>query len=94
MMTVLGGSIVSLALIGATVICAGFMVDRSINMLLLFVVGGFLVRLLAVLGVGVFVYFMTDLNLVTFYLGLFGSYVVLQILEIVYLQKRLIKQKK
>ncbi|KPK95704.1 hypothetical protein AMJ80_04120 [bacterium SM23_31] len=91
-LAVFWGSLVSLLLIWATVLFANRMVERSVNMLLIFVVGGFILRLLIVFGVCIFVYYKTNLNLLEFFSGLFGSYIFLQVLEMIHLQQRLVKR--
>ena len=89
---VLWGSAVSVFLIWITVFCTYLLFESSISRLLILVYGGMVFRFLFVLGAGVFVRFMTDLHLAGFVLGLLFSYIVLQILEIVYVQKRFWKR--
>ncbi|MFC1728739.1 hypothetical protein ACFL6I_00245 [candidate division KSB1 bacterium] len=88
MKNILWGSGVSLLLIVGTVAATVKMIDRSIPWLLGLVVGGFLFRLFFVIGVSVYVHFKTDLHLLSFFGGLLGSYFLLQLLEVIYLQNR------
>ncbi len=86
------GSLTSLILIGATTMMAGRMLTGKVSLMLAFVFGGFTLRFLIVLGCGVFVFFLTKLSLITYFMGLLSSYIVLQVIEIVHLQKQLTKQ--
>jgi len=86
------GSLISLVLIGATVLVAERMLTRTTSIMLVFLFGGFLIRFIVIIGCGVVVFYWTDIRLLPFFLGLFGSYIILQILEIVHLQKRLLKR--
>lgn len=83
------GSSISIALICATVIVIMKFVGKSIPLLLGVVVGGFLFRLLAVLGSGLIVNYKTDLHIYSFYAGLFGSFFLLLGLEIIFLHNRI-----
>jgi len=84
---ILWGSGVSIVLIWTTIIATERMIDKSIPWFLGLVIGGFAFRFFIVIGAGIYVYLTTELHIISFFIGLLGSYFLLQILELIYLQK-------
>lgn len=87
------GSVVSVLLIWSTVLVTDKLLQSSIAGLLALVFGGIIFRFAVVIGSGLMVKFLTNMNLASYFSGLLLSYVMMQIIEIIYFQKRFGKQK-
>lgn len=89
----LWGSGVSIFLILFTVFFTDRLTDSSTAGLFLLVFGGLVFRFFVVLSSGLYVHFLTNMSMVSFFLGLLFSYILLQIIEVIYFQKRFGKRK-
>jgi len=90
---VLWGGGLSIVLIWITVFSTNRWLESSVRALLILVYGGLIFRFLAVIVAVIIVHFFTDLHLFSFFIGLLISYVLLQIIEIIYILKRFGKRK-
>ncbi len=88
------GSVLSVILVWITILSINRMMYSSFVKLQALVMGGFLFRFFIVLFSSIAVHFFTDLHLESFIAGLFISYILLQILEITYIQSRFRKMSK
>ena len=89
----LWGNGLSIVLIWITVFSTNRLLESSVRAMLILVYGGLIFRFLAVIVAVIIVHFFTDLHLTGFFIGLLISYVLLQIIEIIYITKRFGKRK-
>ena len=82
------GSALSIALVWITILGQDVMFHSSIVRLQAIVMGGFFFRFFIILFSSFAVHFFTQLHLESFIAGLFVSYILLQILEVMYIQSR------
>ncbi len=68
-------------------------INKSIPRFLSVVIGGMVLRMILYIAISIIVLKMTDLNLYSFFGGLFGSFIILQVLDMVYLYKNFGKRK-
>lgn len=85
------GSIVSVVLAWITVLAINKLYESSPQGLFVLMFGGMLFRLFAVFIAGILVYYLTDLLIISFFIGLLCSYLLLQVIEIIYISKRFVK---
>jgi len=85
---VLWGSTISIFLIWSTVLVADNLLKTSLSGLLILVFGGIIFRFSVVIGSGLVVKFMTNMNLTNYFSGLLFSYVIMQLIEVIYFYKQ------
>ncbi|MCP4726074.1 MAG: hypothetical protein GY863_13610 [bacterium] len=86
------GNSVSIVLIYGSAIAASRVMLKSIPWFLGIVLGGIIIRMIIVVAVSIIVVKMTEFHLISFFGGLFGSFVLLQILDMIYIQKQFRKR--
>jgi len=82
------GAALSVILVWITILSISSMIYSSFVKFQALVMGGILFRFFIVLFSSIAVHFFTDLHLESFIAGLFISYILMQILEITYIQSR------
>ncbi len=86
------GSSVSIILVYSSAVASSRVLSRSMSLFLGIVLGGIILRMIIVVTVSIIVVKTTDLNLISFFAGLFGSFILLQVLDMIYIQKQFRKR--
>jgi hypothetical protein len=86
------GSSVSIVLIYGSAVASSKVMLKSMSWFLGIVLGGIIVRMIIVITVSIIVVKMTEFDLVSFFGGLFGSFILLQVLDMIYINKHFRKR--
>ena len=86
------GNSVSIVLIYGSAIASSRVMLKSTSWFLGVVLGGIIIRMIIVIAVSILVVKMTEFHLISFFGGLFGSFILLQVLDMIYIQKQFRKR--